>query len=385
MLVVIVVLALIYIFSTGPKFTHFMMNSVGPPPEDSAARQAWLSETIKPADKQIVVLDEELPSWRELDKMNKEFEGKKIYPKYIKAVQTYNTVANLVEVLYFDDVLEDLGVNTQFVHANHWFKKGEFEYWYTDLDKPRLLNQNESKRALVYNILLAKQKGLAVILFPDYVELENNGMNKLGITTDLEERLETVALDLAEIAEKYNVEYLVPVNQIEMILNSNGYGVEETQERTNAFYASVVPKIKKVYSGKIMYKMGGFMNWNNYDQISLEGADIFGFTGCYNRNRNDVNFVVSDIRIAAAQARELSSKYEVPWINAEFVISDEPISGEHVIGKQITEPQPIEDYYKAGLAAFNKYGTTAEGFTVHSLLTSGKIYNTPAFDMIKKD
>jgi hypothetical protein len=167
-----------------------------------------------------------------------------------------------------------------------------------------------------------------------------------------------------------------------MILESNGYPIKEAQQRVNAFYARVVPKIKKIYSGKIMYKMGGLGNWDNYDGISLEGADIFGFTGCYNRNRDDIEFVTNDIKMAAAQANKLSKKYNVPWFNAEFVISSDEIPDG---GERVSQMQASEDYCKAGLAAFDQYGyrTGAVGFTIHSLLTTGKVYDTLAMPLIK--
>jgi hypothetical protein len=353
---------------------------VGPPPKDPAARKAWFSDQIVSMDKKTYILDEKLPSWKELDQLNQSLKSRS-YPRYIKAIQTYNTLANLVEVLYFGDTIKDLGVNTQFVHANYWLRNGKFKLWYQDYKKPLNLNQDAAKRALVHNILLARKQGLAVILFPDYYQLENGGMKEHNISSDLESRLETIALELAQIAEKYQVEYLVPSNQIEMIFESNGYPIPETQRRTNAFYASIVPKIKKVYKGKIMYKMGGFGNWTNYDEISLAGADIFGFTGCYNSNRDDLNRITRDIEESAAQANKLSQKYGIPWFNAEFVASsDETFTGP----REVTNPPPIEDYYEAGLAAFDKYGQNAIGFTVHSLLTTGKIYDTPAMPIIKK-
>lgn len=363
----------------GPSPQEFFQSAVGPPPNDPEERKQWFSENIKSMDKTIIVIDEELPSWKELDKMNQT--NQRAYPQFIKATQTYGSLPNLVEVLYFGDELKDLGINTQFIHANYWFKNKEFKFWYHSYNKGIELNQDDSKKALVHNILLAKKQGLAVILFPDYFQLEDGGMEKLNISDDLEDRLEKIALELAKIAEEYNVEYLVPVNQIEMILSSNGYGVEETVQRTNAFYANVVPKIRKVYSGKILYKMGGFERWHNYENISLEGADVFGFTGCYNRNRDTVEFVVSDIKTAASWANQLSQKYDVPWINAEFVVSDDS----HFRGESISQKLPIEDYYKAGLEAFDTYGyaTGATGFTIHSLLMSGKVYDTPAIPLIK--
>lgn len=353
-------------------------------PSDPVQRIAWLSENIDNMDhEKFISLDYKVPSWKELDKINKSLPSKRNYPNYIKAVQTYGTLPNLVEVLYFGDVLKDLGVNTQFIHANYWYRNGKFKLWYLGYKIPKDLSQDESKRALVHNILLAKQQGLAVILFPDYFQLEDGGMEKLGISDDLEEHLERIVLDLAEIAEEYNIEYLVPVNQIEMILDSNGYSVEEAQQRTNAYYASVVPKIRKVYSGKILYKMGGFGRWNRYEEISLEGADLFGFTGCYNTNRDDPDFMVSDIKESSVMASKLSKKYGIPWINAEFVVSSDDIYVDPKYNNKKDIDYPIESYYKAGLNAFNTYAQNASGFTVHSLLGSGKVYDTPAFPLIK--
>ncbi len=377
------VLLLIGFFFFGPGPQNFLMDGIGPPPENPQDRIQWLSDNIDNMDhEKFVILDESLPSWKQLDKLFKSIEPKQNYPEFIKATQTYGTLPNLVEVLYFGDVLKDLGINTQFIHANHWYKNGQFELWYQNYKSPMNLNQDQSKRALVHNILLAKKQGLAVILFPDYYQLEDGGMNKLGISTDLEERLETIALNLAEIAEKYQVEYLVPSNQIEMLFESNGYSIKEAQDRTNAFYASLVPKIRQIYSGKILYKMGGFGNWSNYDGISLEGADLFGFTGCYNRRGNDINFVTQDIKIAALKANQLSQKYNVPWFNAEFVISDDPSPR---YSEPTTPPPPIEDYYHATLTTSNQYATPngATGFTIHSLLGSGKVYDTPAMSLIK--
>ena len=276
---------------------------------------------------------------------------KRVYPRFIKATQTYGPFSNLVEVLYFSDVLKDLGINTQFVHAFYWYRGGEFKLWYDQFDKPKTLSQDEARRALVYNILLAKQQGLAVILFPDYFQLEDGGMAELGIDDDLETHLEGIALDLAEIAERYDVEYFVPVNQIEMILDSNGFETAEAQARTNAFYTNVVPKVRQVYSGKIMYKMGGFGDWGNYDQISLAGADIFGFTGCYNSNRDSLERVTQDIKESSVQANRLSQQYGIPWINAEFVASDENLESTSSNDQPVT-PASLEEYYRTGLAAF---------------------------------
>lgn len=353
---------------------------VGPPPENPQERLTWLSENVDNNDHETFVkLNYDVPSWKELDRMNASLSRQ--YPTYIKATQTYGTLPNLVEVLYFGDVMKDLGVNTQFIHANYWIKGGKLKLWYLDYDTPHDMSQNESKRALVHNILLAKQQGLSVILFPDYVQFEDGGMRKMSVTPqELSSQLEKIALELAPIAEKYNVEYFVPVNQIEAIMDSNDYPVNETRTVMNDFYARVVPQIRQIYSGKIMYKMGGFSRWSNYEGVDLEGADIFGVTTC--SRAPSPERVIQDVRESSVQASKMSQQYGIPWIGAEFFISNE--KDQMTTFGEVKTSYPIEDLYETGLAEFNKHGTTASGFTIHSLLGGGKIYDTPAMPLVKE-
>ena len=376
---IIIILALLSdFFFRSPKGGNFGPH-VGPPPKDPEARLEWLSENVDNNDHgTFVTLDYKVPSWKQLDKMNQSLTRN--YPDYIKASQTYGTLPNLIESLYFGDVLKDLGVNTQFIHANYRLTGNDLELWYLSYDRPHDMNQDESKRALVHNILLAKKQGLSVILFPDYVQFEDGGMKEHNITPEeLSNYLEAVTLELAPLAEKYHVDYFVPVNQIETLMDSNDYPVAETQQITNAFYTKVVPQVRDIYTGKILYKMGGFSRWSNFDGISLEGADLFGFTTCSRSPTPE--FVTREVKASSTQAEKMSKQYGIPWIGAEFVINN--ASDQMLMYDEVKTDYPIKDNYQAGLDAFSKYGPSASGFTVHSLLGAGKIYDTPAFDLVK--
>jgi hypothetical protein len=352
------------------------------PPVDPTARKQWLSERIVSGSKDTINLDHQVPSWKELKKMNESLPQRSEYPKFLKALQTYGPEANIAEVLYFGDVLQDLGVNTYFVHAAHHMSGGKLKLFYPKGSNPMLKSQDEAKRTIVHTIILARQQGLAVVLFPDYHDLEDGGMERFEVSNDLEERLKKISLEYAQIAEDYNVEYFVPVNQIEAILFSNNYQVDKIVKRTNVFYADVIPQVREIYSGKIMYKMGGLGDWDPYEDISLAGADIFGFTGCYNKNNHDLNFITADIKAASATAGKLSRKYDIPWINAEFVITDQQ---SHMNKGTNAQKYSLEEYYQTGISGFNRYAATqgAVGFTVHSLLMDGKIYGTAAFPLVK--
>jgi len=354
------------------------------PPKDSVARKAWLSENIDYAGgNDFVYIDYDVPSWKKIEKMKKSMAMEPKYPAFMSAIQEYGSTTNTVDILYFADDLKDMGVNTYFIAPSYMQQysktKGEFELFYSGYKDLNLLSQDEARRALAHTILMAKEQGMAVILFPDYVELEDGGMARLGIADDLEDHLEKIALDLAQVAEDYQVEYFIPSNQIEMLLVTNGYSVEETVRRTNAFYARVVPKIREIYKGKILYKMGGFNKWRNYENISLEGADLFGFTGCY---ANDPDFISRDIKEAARMADKLSARYGIPWMNVEFLIRSAKDQERDLGG--VKSDLPIEEYYQAGLEAFNQYAKNAVGFTVHSLLGSGKVYGTAAVPLIRE-
>lgn len=377
--VILLAAVFFFFFESGPREFIGGGPHVGPPPEDKVARLAWISENVDNNDhKTFVKLDYVVPSWEELDKINATVY--RSYPAYIKATQTYGTLPNLVEVLYFGDVLKDLGVNTQFVHANYWFKDGDLKLWYLGYDEPQDMSQDESKRALVHNILLAKQQGLSVVLFPDYVQFEDGGMRKMGISPqELSDYIEVVALELAPLAQKYNADYFAPVNQIEAIMDSNDYPPEETRKVMNALYAKVTPQVRNLYSGKVMYKLGGFSKWSNYDGVSLAGADIFGVTTC--SRAPSPERVTQDIQESAAQANKMSKQFGIPWIGAEFFISNE--RDQMTTFGKVKESYPIEELYKVGLAQFNEHGTTASGFTVHSLLGGGKIYDTKAYPLVK--
>lgn len=365
----------------GPRAPGFSFEK---PPEDSEARKAWFSKNIDNNNtEKFVYVDYEVPSWKEIEKIKKSISMTRTYPAFMNASQEYGSMTNTVDILYFSDELIDLGVNTYFIAPAYSWEysrtEGEFELWYSGYNSREMLSPDESKRALVHTILMAKEKGMAVILFPDYFELEEGGMGRLGISDDLEYHLEKIALDLAEIAEEYQVEYFAPVNQIEMILVSNEYGVAETQKRTNDFYARLTPKIRQIYSGKIMFKMGGFNDWDNYNGISLEGADIFGFTGCY---ANDSDFIANDIKKSSQMADKLSAKYGIPWMNVEFLVRNQADQLRDF--GEVRSNSPIEESYEAGIEAFKTYGKNAVGFTIHSLLGSGKVYGTPAMPLIKE-
>jgi len=160
---------------------------------------------------------------------------------------------------------------------------------------------------------------------------------------------------------------------------SNSYSATETRDRFNFFYSNVIPKVRNVYSGKVMYKMGGFNDWSNYDGVSLAGADLFGVTVCGRAPSPDS--VKFDVESSTKQAVKMSKEFGIPWIGAEFVVNNP--GDQMLVFDEVKTDYPVENLYAVGLDKFEELGGFASGFTVHSLLGAGKIYDTPAYPLVK--
>jgi len=376
--VLLALIALNWFFNEPPY------NEYEKPPEDLTERTEWIASKINESTYtyETVNFGYKVPSWRELERLKKDISLERKYPGFMKTVMEMGSTANTLNMLYFRDELKDVGVNTYIVLPSYSFKysskKGEMELFYSGFTSPKLLSEDEAKRAIVHTILMAKQQGFCVILMPDYPELEAGGMANLKNPDDFENALETIALDLAEIAEEYGVEYFVPANAIEMLLVDNDYPLDEVYRRTNEYNASIVPKIRQIYSGKILFKMGGIGRWERYKNISLEGADLFGFTGCY---ANECRFIADDIKTAAQIADWLSNKYNVPWMNIEFFVRNEKDQLRDL--GEIRVRVPVEEAYRAGIESFKANAQNAVGFTITSWLGVGSVRGTEAVPLLK--
>lgn len=378
--IIIIIVAVVAIVS-GLGFFLFYEN-FEKPPTDPAERKDWVAEKIIGSmyDHELINLGYKVPSQKELDQLKQETSLERVYPPFMNNVMEYGTDAYTANLLYFGDELQDLGVNTYLIMPQYHIKSGKLEFFFSSLGpSPMSLSPAEARRAIAHSIIMAKQLGFTVILMPDYPDLERSGFSQLKKPDRFEEELEAIALDLAQIAEEYGVEYLVPANAMEMLMLENGYELDEIYQRTNSYNASVVPKIKKIYSGKIMYKMGGLGDWSRYRNISLEGADLFGFTGCY---YHPLDFIEKDIEESAQIAKEMSERDGVPWMNIEFFVRNEKDQMRDL--GEIKVNVSVEEAYEVGLASFEKNASHAVGFTITSWIGTGKIRQTPAAPLVKE-
>jgi hypothetical protein len=271
-------------------------------------------------------------------------------------------------------------VNTYFVIPEYELKDGSLTHYmsaYTD-DYPVSLTQEEAKRVVIHRILLAKKEGLAVVFVPDYPSLFNVGRSNYDINA-LEPKLEDVALEWAKVAEEYQVEYFAPTNEYEHLLYSNDYSLQEVYSKTNSYYERITPKIRSIYSGKVVYKCGNVGDWKDFKGLSMKGADLFGVGNAYAYAPNQV---AADVEDMVKAADEVYERDKTPWFISEFLVftKEDKIN----IFRKVETDLPMDKYYTPALNIFKSSEKHAVGFSFMGWTGTGRIRNTTAVPVVKQ-
>ena len=126
------------------------------------------------------------------------------------------------------------------------------------------------------NLINAKKTGFAVLVTPDFVGGWGHDYADEGVDIDLERFLqhsEEIALKWAEIAEEYQVEFFAPQSEFNGPIERNFGTIEEASIITTDWHAEMLPKIKEVFSGKIIAKID-----QPREGIVVPGYDYVGIT-----------------------------------------------------------------------------------------------------------
>lgn len=321
------------------------------------------------------------PTDGELKKLKSSVDLTRRYPKTLKAVFAPGPVPNTNEILYFSDELAELGINTYWVIGEYQIKNNKISQFLPTISRaglPGELSQEDAKKVLAWRIMLAKKAGFATILIPDLPSVSNIGRDKFDIAK-LKPEFEDLALDLAKLAEEYQVEYFSPVNEYEHMLFSNGYSIDEVAKLENEFYSEIIPKIRAIYQGKIIIKTGDLGNWERLSKLSMKGADLFGVGNAYAMGKGEIFKDES----AKAQAADLVSQRDnVPWFESEFMVYRE-IDQQNWMGR-IASTYPMDKAYQEGVSAFEKNSTSrTAGFTFMSWTGVGRIRGSAAAEVMK--
>lgn len=157
-------------------------------------------------------------------------------------------------------------------------------------DERRLKYSKEKAREL---IRYYKEADLAVIisLVPVPLTLRGEpGPIPEGIKEEVLKNYEAVVVDLARIAEEENVEIFCLMDEPDYKLGA---------ARGSAWGQEILPKIRSVYSGKVLWKGSLSRPFRNNERIDFSGYDIVGLTvfpwAGLERYPEDVEFYINTL------------------------------------------------------------------------------------------
>ena len=193
------------------------------------------------------------------------------YPAVIKGNWEPNE-SYMALVLAASDRLRGLGVNTLSCAAEYEFK-----------DDGSYFMRNEGLRRS--NLVRAKQMGFAVYVGVSFVGSGQVSIADRGAQITLEEYLEIseeLALEWARFAEECGVEYFCPQQELDyMILQNFILALDEAAIAEGArvvaeWHRDILPKVKEVYSGKVVAKFAYMLEGKAATGEYYRGYDYLG-------------------------------------------------------------------------------------------------------------
>ena len=195
------------------------------------------------------------------------------HPKSIKGVlDPGESDAKKLLTDNFSDI-QKLGANTFYVYVDYSYENGQLQVTTWGVAK----DHAEAEQKYVELIKLAKQKGLAV-----HVALSFGGGRNSSFGVPIDQFMADVEpfdTKWAKVAEQYKAETFAPSSEIDWQMFREYYqakwddqaGFNAAISKSNEYHARVLPKLREVFSGKIIYQAG---LWS--DKIGSGGYDIYG-------------------------------------------------------------------------------------------------------------
>lgn len=274
------------------------------------------------------------------------------YQSPVKAVWEPGPAYNRIGLDYFLEDYRDLGVNTYSITSKYNHQNGELIH---TIDRA---SGETADREKIASIIKAKKAGLQVVLvahdlydmFPD-VSGQKGGIDPGDYTDDIEE----TALKWAQVAEDYQVEYFVPVNEFEYMLYENGYSAEDACRITNSLYRQIIPKVREIYQGKIYCRVGGMDA--KFSCMDFSQCDVFGFTYGFSGGSPRTNF---DALFATGE--EVAERDGKSYLMAEAFSFNK------------AGWQACIDLHQAGIESYKENADHAVGYTFMGLIQSDPIH-----------
>ncbi len=291
-----------------------------------------------------------IPSVSKLDveQLRSKGELKRVYQMPLKGVWEPGPAYNCMGMMYFADDYKELGVNTYAVTPKYERQKGKLVHTVDHAKGEKADWEN------VATIIRAKQAGFQVVLVAHdlYDMFPDANKNEKFNPEEYIEEVKATSLKWAKVAEEYNVEYFVPINEFEYVLYENGYSAEKACEITNKLYAEVIPKVREVFKGKIYCRVGGMDGQFGCMDFSL--CDVFGFTYGFSGGKNYNTNFEKEFEVG----EQLYEKYKIPYVMAEAF----------ALLIQGTTVADCAKLHRAGIHAYKENAVHGKGYTFMGLV-----------------
>lgn len=251
---------------------------------------------------------------------------KRIYPEFIKC--SWVPAPQVTEVAEKLDQLKELGFNTICI-------------------MPPLLAINPDKEvmqrfnsSLVTTLPKIKKGGFAIFIALDDTPEGLEAARKQRLTSEqLSTYFEKEALEWAIIAEQNQVEYFSPANELQSRLKilktaytSEAEAIQQAVDETNTWHQNMLPKLRKVFHGKLVAKFGDYT-----PGLKADGYDLFGYTIGYGYS-SDLDTFRQKVKETYNSSINSSKQEGNNWLVSEVYLPHTP---------QSQKPPAIQDdYYK---------------------------------------
>ena len=264
------------------------------------------------------------------------------YPSIIKGNWVPST-SEMTQILNSEvEELKELGVNTVSI---------VLEY---NLNQDGSYYLEAGDEVYISQLKKAKKVGFAVLVSPNFVGAAGHNYAEEGIDIDLERHLknsEEVALKWAKIAEEYQAEFFAPQNEFNGPIRGNFAETEEEEVRTTTeWHQEMLPKLKGIFTGKLMAKLD-----NPREGIDVSGYDYVGMT--ISHGNGPMEGVRKWLADSFVILKKIGEKSNAKWLVSEAWF---PYGGPYYPknvnedGKSLDELQ--DDYYKMSLEEYQKAG-----------------------------
>jgi len=192
---------------------------------------------------------------------------KRAYPKFVKC--SWVSSPELPQVADNLEALKQLGLNSVCIFQG------------VDRFNPRIDEGQSAQMKLttLSSITTIKRAGFAIVFI---IEAGGPQAEREYSKLTVQEFLDVVeeeALAWAKLAEQYQVEYFAPANELPSNLHNllANYSESERQrkkiEKTNEWHKYVLAKVREVFTGKVVAKLGGYSAG-----LDPKGYDVIAYT-----------------------------------------------------------------------------------------------------------